>query len=73
LNNVTKSLSLDLARENIVALVLHPGFVQTDMVGGSGNISAKTSAAGLLEQLESRTPAELNGKFIGWNGELIPW
>jgi NAD(P)-dependent dehydrogenase (short-subunit alcohol dehydrogenase family) len=73
LNNVTKSLSLDLARDGIVALVLHPGFVQTDMVGGAGNISAKTSAAGLLNQLESRKPAELNGKFLGWNGEEIPW
>jgi NAD(P)-dependent dehydrogenase (short-subunit alcohol dehydrogenase family) len=73
LNNVTKSLSLDLARDGIVALVLHPGFVQTDMVGGAGNISAKTSAAGLLNQLENRKPAELNGRFLGWNGEEIPW
>lgn len=73
LNNVTKSLSLDLSRDGIVAVVLHPGFVQTDMVGGAGNISAKVSAAGLLNQLESREPAELNGRFIGWNGEEIPW
>ncbi|KAG7669316.1 hypothetical protein Ndes2437B_g05462 [Nannochloris sp. 'desiccata'] len=73
LNNVTKSLSLDLSRDGIVALVLHPGFVQTDMVGGAGNISAKTSADGLLNQLESRKPAELNGRFLGWNGEEIPW
>ena len=72
LNIITKSLSIDLAPD-VAACVLHPGFVQTDMTGRSGNIDAATSAKGLISQIESRTPAELNGKFIGWNGEMIPW
>src|SRR3546814_9835087 len=35
LNAVTKSLAIDLAPRGIVAIVFHPGWVQTEM-GGSG-------------------------------------
>ena len=71
LNIITKSLSIDLASQGVTSVLLHPGYVSTDMNGHSGNIDAKTSVAGLLTQLESGKP--LNGRFYGWNGEEIPW
>lgn len=72
LNIITKSLSIDLAGQGISAVVLHPGFVKTDMVNGMGNIDAATSAAGLIRQMEKGNKA-INGKFLGWNDECIPW
>lgn len=71
LNIINKSLSIDLASEGVTSVLLHPGFVKTEMTGNSGNIDAKTSAAGLLSQLESGKP--LQGRWYGWNGEEIPW
>ena len=71
LNMINKSLSIDLASDGITSVLLHPGYVSTDMTGHSGNIDAKTSAAGLLSQLESDKP--LQGQFYGWNNEQIPW
>ena len=46
-------------------------WVATDMTNNNGLIDTKTSAAGLLSQLES--DKVLNGKWYGWNNEEIPW
>lgn len=39
LNNATKSLSVDLKKEGIMAVALHPGWVKTDM----GEFDSKTA------------------------------
>jgi len=51
---------------------LHPGFVQTDMVGGQGDVTPAQSAAGLIDRI-----GELNidntGTFWHANGQVLPW
>lgn len=72
LNAAGKSLAVDLKEEGIAVAILHPGFVQTDMVGGHGDISADVSAERLVQRIE-----ELNignsGTFWHSNGEVLPW
>jgi NAD(P)-dependent dehydrogenase (short-subunit alcohol dehydrogenase family) len=71
LNNVNKSLSIDLKADQITCVLLHPGWVKTDMTNNNGLIDAATSAKGLLSVLESDLP--LNGHWYDYKQEEIPW
>jgi NAD(P)-dependent dehydrogenase (short-subunit alcohol dehydrogenase family) len=72
LNQVVKSLSIDLADEGLIACVLHPGWVLTDMGGPSALIDPPTSVTGMLQVIDGLT-AELSGHFINYDGTEIPW
>ena len=71
-NQVVKSLSIDLADEGIKVLALHPGWVKTDMGGPNALISTEESVAGLKKVLLDAT-AEDSGHFFNYDGSAIPW
>lgn len=71
-NQATKSLSIDLADSGIKAVVLHPGWVLTDMGGPNALITTETSASGLKKVLDNLTP-EQSGQFINYDGSGIAW
>jgi len=71
-NAIGKSLALDLAPRNIAVVLLHPGYVATDMVGGKGDVSPDEAARGLIAQLDALTPAR-SGSFVHANGTPLPW
>ena len=70
-NMAGKSLSIDLKDDGIGVFLLHPGWVSTDMTGGTG-IAAEESAAGLIQRMDeldiSRT-----GTFWHQEGYQLPW
>ncbi|QQD21771.1 SDR family NAD(P)-dependent oxidoreductase [Venatoribacter cucullus] len=72
LNALGKSLALDLKPRGIAVAQLHPGFVQTRMVGFNGDITPAQAAAGLAARID-----ELNldntGGFWHSNGQPLPW
>ena len=72
LNMVTKSLSVDLASEGIVAVVLHPGWVQTDMGGQDATLTTEQSVQGLITVLASLDDSK-NGGFFDFSGKTLPW
>ena len=71
-NQVFKSLSIDLADRGVSAISLHPGWVQTDMGGADAETSVHDSAAGLKSILQS-AGIEQSGQFLEYNGDPIPW
>jgi len=71
-NMVGRMLSLILADKGIVLLLLHPGWVRTDMGGSSADISAEESADGIYTRLKDSTP-EMNGCFFTYDGTPMPW
>ena len=71
-NQVVKSLSIDLAGRGISAITLHPGWVQTDMGGANAEIGTDKCASGLKAILQTAGPAQ-SGQFIEFNGDSIPW
>lgn len=73
LNIITKSLSIDLAEENVTCTLLHPGWVQTDMTEGKGLITASESVRGMLSVLFQRDRQELQGGWFDYKNESIPW
>lgn len=71
-NAAGKSLANDLRDRGIAVALLHPGFVQTDMVGGRGDVTADEAAAGLVARVDELT-LEDTGCFRHANGESLPW
>ncbi|RUO38710.1 short-chain dehydrogenase [Aliidiomarina shirensis] len=72
LNAAGVSLACDLKPEGIAVALLHPGYVQTDMVNNTGDISA-TEAAERLRQRIAELNLENTGTFWHSNGEVLPW
>lgn len=70
LNNVNKSMSIDLAGDNIQSTLLHPGWVRTDMTNGTGLIDVEQSVSGMLNVLETKA---LQGTWHAFDGKVIPW
>jgi len=71
-NMVVKSLAIDLQPRGIIAVLLHPGWVQTDMGGRGALISTKQSVTGMKSILDRVTHSD-TGKFIAYDGQHIPW
>jgi NAD(P)-dependent dehydrogenase (short-subunit alcohol dehydrogenase family) len=72
LNQATKSLSIDVAADGITAVVLHPGWVKTDMGGPNGLIDTEECVTGLRKVLDGLSPADA-GKFFDFRGDEISW
>jgi NAD(P)-dependent dehydrogenase (short-subunit alcohol dehydrogenase family) len=72
LNAIGKSLAVDLAPRGIAVVLLHPGYVATDMVGGSGDVSPDQAAKQLIERIDALTPTQ-TGSFQHANGASLPW
>jgi len=54
LNMALKSLSVDVKKQNVTVLMLHPGWVKTDMGGPQAPLLAKDSATGLIHVIEKQ-------------------
>jgi NAD(P)-dependent dehydrogenase (short-subunit alcohol dehydrogenase family) len=72
LNQITRTLSVELAREGFVCVVVHPGWVRTDMGGAAATYSTEESVSGLVGLIEKMGPAD-NGRFFDFQGKTIPW
>ena len=72
LNAWSRSFALDHAQEGFVALVLHPGWVATDMGGAGAPVTPEQSVRGLLAVMDAASP-ERSGRFYGFDGEELPW
>lgn len=66
------SLAHDLKDDGVAVMLVHPGFVRTEMTGGNGMIDAQDSAAGILARIDGLT-LEKTGTFWHQNGEALPW
>jgi NAD(P)-dependent dehydrogenase (short-subunit alcohol dehydrogenase family) len=72
LNIINSSLAIDLKEEGIAAILLHPGYVVTDLTGGLGDVHTDESVAGMTAALDKATLAD-TGKFFHFQGQEIPW
>ncbi|OZB04079.1 MAG: short-chain dehydrogenase [Idiomarina sp. 34-48-12] len=72
LNAAGVSLANDLKEDGIAVAMLHPGFVQTEMVNNAGDISADTAAERLIQRIDELSIAT-TGQFRHSNGDSLPW
>ena len=71
-NAVMCSLAWDLKPQGINVILLHPGWVKTDMGGSNALIDAETSVSGLRHVIAETGPRE-TGSFFNYDGAPIPW
>ena len=55
-----------------IAVVVHPGWVRTDMGGTSASLSVEESVAGIARLVGGLTAAG-HGRFWTWDGREHPW
>ena len=72
LNMEWQSLSKDTAGKGLVCVVLHPGWVQTDMGGKAATLTIDQSVPAMVKVIDGLKPAD-NGRFINYDGSAIPW
>jgi len=72
LNMATKNAAIELGARGITCVVLHPGWVRTDMGGPNATLSVQDSVAAMIRIIQRLGPSD-NGCFFGIDGEPLPW
>ncbi|MCV2883912.1 SDR family oxidoreductase [Aestuariibacter sp. AA17] len=72
LNAAGVSMAKDLKERGIAVGILHPGFVQTEMVNFGGDVSPEASASGLAQRIDE-LDLHNSGQFLHANGDALPW
>lgn len=72
LNMEWRSLSIDTAGRGLICVVLHPGWVQTDMGGSSAPVTIDQSVPAMVRLID-RLTARDNGHFFNYDGSAIEW
>lgn len=72
LNMVMANAAAELKGKGITVVVLHPGWVRTDMGGRAAPLKVSESAAGIVQVIAGLTPAKA-GRFFNYDGKILPW
>ncbi len=73
LNMMNRALAYDLAEDNIISVVVNPGWVQTDMGGGKAQFTTEQSVLNLIENVVNKIELNDSGKFLNFDGTEHPW
>lgn len=72
LNMANANLALELKTDGIPCVVLHPGWVATDMGGAGAPLSVADSVKGMTKVIDRLGMAD-TGRFFNYDGSPIPW
>jgi len=70
LNMINKSLSID--NPWLSTIVIHPGWVKTDMGGSGAAVEVADSASGIWKVINNLTTKD-SGQFFDFTGKKINW
>eukprot|EP00834_Sanchytrium_tribonematis_P008315 NODE_939_length_2999_cov_0.589310.p1 type:complete len:239 gc:universal NODE_939_length_2999_cov_0.589310:1942-2658(+) len=70
LNMMTKSFSLD--KPAITTILLHPGYIKTDMTQQQGDMEADEAVKRMIKVISNVSKNE-SGKFFHRDGQELPW
>ena len=72
LNDAFRAHAPEWGRRGCLAIVLHPGWVRTDMGGAGAPVSVEESVRGMRQVIARLTPQD-HGRFFTWEGREHPW
>ncbi|WP_156678124.1 SDR family NAD(P)-dependent oxidoreductase [Sphingomonas profundi] len=71
-NRVMTALAQELGCKGVTVVLLHPGWIRTEMAGAVADLEPDEAAAMNIAVIEGLTPAD-NGKFLKWTGDEHAW
>lgn len=72
LNGAWTSVALELKQSGVTAVMMHPGWVQTDMGGRNAPTTVEESISGMRRVIDGLSVADA-GAFRTFNGKTLPW
>lgn len=72
LNMACRSMAVDLAPRGLIAVVMNPGWVKTDMGGPSAPTPVEVSAARMIAVIDDLRPSD-SGTFVDYRGRERAW
>ena len=72
LNDRFRELTSEWQERGLLSVVIHPGWVRTDMGGPNASISVRESAKGIRAVMSELQPSD-HGRFLTWEGKEHPW
>lgn len=72
LNMFTVAMKNELRELGISVMLVHPGWVETDMGGPNAPIQAEESVTGIMARIEEQT-LDMTGRFVDYAGTALPW
>jgi NAD(P)-dependent dehydrogenase (short-subunit alcohol dehydrogenase family) len=72
LNEAWKCVSIEMEKAGVIAMVIHPGWVATDMGGTQAPLSPQQSVQGIRQIIASLVPDD-SGTFRSIDGKTISW
>ena len=72
LNMVARNIANDLKSRGVIAVALHPGWVQTRMGGQGATVTVESSVTGQQKLFDALTLAQ-SGRFFNYDGTELPW
>jgi NAD(P)-dependent dehydrogenase (short-subunit alcohol dehydrogenase family) len=71
-NRLMRGLATELKPHGIPVLIVHPGWVKTEMGGEGAQLTTEESAANLLKLID-KLDVSSTGRFLAWNGKELAW
>lgn len=68
-----RSLAIDVADRGIKVLLIHPGWVKTEMGGSNALINTEESVKGMLDQIQQYGPFDQAQVIRRFDGKTISW
>ena len=72
LNMAAVNMAHEFRAAGIATMVIHPGWVRTDMGGAAAPLDAESSVSGMIEVIEALSMRD-TGCFRDYSGANVPW
>ena len=72
LNMFSIAMKNELQQSGISILILHPGWVATDMGGPNATVSPEQSVSGMIERIDEHN-LSMSGRYVQYDGTPIEW
>ena len=72
LNMFSIAMKNELKNQGISILILHPGWVATDMGGPNATVSPEESVRGMIQRIDEHN-LDLSGRYVQFDGTPIEW
>ena len=72
LNMFSMAMKNELDANGISLLIMHPGWVETDMGGPNAPLSTEESVSGIMQRIEEQDMS-MSGRYVEFDGSTIEW